>query len=333
MNTPTVLTPEQDAIVQQLCDAQETSGLGDNKFGRRYIGCSGSKWNRIKSREYFQLIQSPAKEIESLKARLGAYNAESALLSRFDDRPLVETLPVKMLRKAIADCEVKPIADPVRCIIFLAPTGGGKTFVSMHLRNEDSARTFLVEARECWKRSYFHCIRDICVAAGIDVHDTSSPSEMEQRLIARFSEERYRLVIDEGEYFGPQALNLIKLLLNKTLTVIVIACIPTAYEKWNRSSSHEAGQIRRRTHYVVRAEEVDCDVVEKLLENSQLNGEKRDAAARITRAANKFGGYDIARRICTRVIKDGAATLTAKRGSSVEASIVKVGEALGGIAL
>lgn len=332
---PATLTPEQSELIDEIKAAQEQSGLAEGPFAKRYLGFSPSKWSRIQSGEYFSLIDKPEKLVAQLREKLGGYKMETNLAARFNGRPLVETDAVTEVRQSLKDCAAKPLSDPVRCTIFQAQTGGGKSFLCSHLRNEEPATTFVVEARECWKKSYFHCIQDICRACKVSAGDTNFPTELETRLIARLSERRYRLLIDEGEYFGPQALNLLKLLLNKTETVILVAVIPAAYERWNRSSSHEAGQIRRRTHRVVRAYECSNEVVEEMLKKSALNGSTEEAADRIARAADKFGGYDIARRICNRVIQSGAKRMTSKEDNepTVEKCILEVGEILGGIVL
>jgi hypothetical protein len=298
------LTTDQQEVIAHLAAAQERFAQSDNVFAHEHLGCSGSKWNRIKDGTYWDLVDDIPRVIAQLRADLGRLNLEYSLRQRFEDRALIETDSVKGVRKALGQCEGKPLSDPDRCVVFLAPTGGGKTFLCSHLRQEANSREhILVEAREVWKRSYYYCVRDLCIAAGVPVSDTNSPAALEQRLLEKLAGDRFTILIDEAEYFGPQALNLIKLILNKTRTVILLAVIPEAYEKWNRSASHEASQVRRRTHRVIRVVNCEYEVVENLFAGTKLNGLAESAVKLIaSRCSRKTGHYDLARLMANRVI-------------------------------
>jgi len=314
------LTSSDLEVIEEVKTAQAATGLGDDKFSKRHLTFSGSAWNRIKRGEYFDMVQKAQPVIDALRTDMGRYKIEVGLEERFNNVEPVQTEDSEVVKKMVEECKAKPLADPCRLVVFLAPTGGGKTFLCLSVRK--SHKAIMIEAREAWKRSYYYCVRDICVAARVNVVDTNSPSTLEQRLLEKLAETPTLLAIDEAEFFGPQALNLVKLILNKTKTVILLCVIPIAYEKWNRMSSHEASQVRRRTHMVIRANTVDEDVVEKYLDGFEI-AERPKVINEIRTAAESFGHYGSVRRFCNAIKRTKPKTLEKVRLCIVQEQVAQ----------
>ena len=206
---------------------------------------------------------------------------------------------------AVDECRAKNLSDPDRLITFLADTGGGKTRLCGRLHEEEGA--IVVQAREAWKTSYFNCLRDFCDAVGIDTRANSNKGSMELEIVAALNKRRHILAVDEAEFFGAQSLNLIKLILNSTPSVVILCAIPEAFARWNRANWHEARQIRRRTHVLIHQELIHPSEAARFLVASPAKAVAREAAPLLAAAANQFGRFDLCKRVAT-LLKDGSDT-------------------------
>jgi len=107
-------------------------------------------------------------------------------------------------------------------------------------------------------------------------------------------------VMDEGEFFGREALNGLKLMLNKTRLVPVICAIPEAHDRWNRYYPMEADQISRRTYSAVQLSLIsqkDCATffTEKSFED--FDAETNHIALK----ASEFGHYSLISRVARKL--------------------------------
>jgi hypothetical protein len=185
----------------------------------------------------------------------------------------------------------------------LAPTGGGKTMTANHLRAKFNAR--FVEVRDCWRDSKngFVPLLDICRAVGLRVKSGSGNkiARIQDALIKYICERKILLCFDEGEHFGRSALNLLKLLLNKSPIVPVIFCVTSEYEHWQDYWPNEAAQIARRTHLIVQTAEIDPQDAALFFSDKQQFANSKKALEDICNAASQFGHFSLVKRIAEKL--------------------------------
>ncbi|MEO7933237.1 MAG: ATP-binding protein [Chthoniobacterales bacterium] len=210
-----------------------------------------------------------------------------------------------------------------RLLVYLADSGGGKT---AFLR-EAAARTggLFIEARESWRDSYFSACVDLCRATGI-TENLPSSGAAEKALIEILKVRKTVLLIDEGEYFGPKSINLIKLILNQTPTVVIICAIPELWNRIKRIAWMESLQIVRRTDHVETLTKIHPADVQKFMDQRELNlnGSSEASCKLIARHANEFGRYDLITRVADRLGMEEPQHL-----SDVESTVLQVKAMMG----
>lgn len=187
-----------------------------------------------------------------------------------------------------------------RLLMYLTEPGGGKTALAREIAARYSA--ILIEAKESWRNSYKFALTDICLASGVELEGNST-QVMETGLIKMLKARKRVLVIDEGEYFGPKSLNLLKLILNQTPTIIVLMAIPVMWTRVQSRAWAEAQQLTRRTDHVERVSLVHPDEVKRfmLAAGVNLNGTADQSAALVAKHANEFGRFDLVKRVAERL--------------------------------
>lgn len=292
------------SAIDLLSRLQKRTGLSDDKFAKRYLRKSGTTWLRIKSGDYFETVSAKATKKHLTELALAAKNAQRtiSISAKRQTSKFIKFEHIESVGTNIEECIAKPLSDPDRLITFLAPTGGGKSALSYYLRDEYDAT--VVEARESWMRSYFCACCDIVDAMGLDRSRCWTPAQLEDLMVNELNERDTQvLVIDEGEFFGPQAANLLKLLLNKTPTVIVVLAIPKAFHRWMEKNSHQSQQLRRRTHNVIEFDQLAPKEVETILNGNWPAKERQQMAIKIAKAANTFGLMDTCFRVVNQLLE------------------------------
>ena len=249
------ISPETKELVEDLVKQQKSLGLGNEEFARRHLSYSSTVWSRVISGEYWGMVDDPDRVISTLQSNLRDIETARIQEARYGNQDFVPHRDAKDVLEAVKQCKAKPLSNANRLICYLAPTGGGKSQLCGRLIATEKA--WVVEARVSWLRSYWCCLRDIARACGVNPEGYHSAEALENELIRRLNSRRQVLAIDEGEFFCAATLNLIKLLLNKSSVVIVLCVIPEKFDKWFTNNWHEAQQLRRRTHDLIRL--APCD--------------------------------------------------------------------------
>lgn len=299
-----LLSDDDRHILDHLKSYQERLGKSDAKFAGDHLSYSGTVWARIVSGEYWSMVKSGRAVMVSLARDLDRLDRLCSFKERFSNRAFIHHTAAEAVFAAVDDCLQKPLADPARAIFYLAPTRGGKTWICSELVTRYNA--YFVQARERWTRSYFTCLRDIAISLDcFSRKNHLTTADMERRLEDRLNSKRCVLAIDEGEFFAAESLNLIKYLLNSTTVVLLVCCIPEAYDRWQRRFAHEASQILARSEAVIRLEPITAKLAKKFLSHCKL--EEPDACAQIAATfANVFGHFTMLQDIASR-FKDGQA--------------------------
>lgn len=330
MSTPKVITPEQQSIVDKLIKLQNESRdakghpKSDSAFGQM-IGMSGSKWNLVRNGKYWDMIDDVEGFVIDMKMALNKLQVKTMLNNRFGAKDFIEFAKFEAVFSAVSQCLNKPLSDPIRFVVVLGETGFGKSALCAELmrRFENVVGT---EARDEWMRnSKYVALQDICESAGIDASEMYLPVMMEKALLQKFQSEQYILVIDEAEALGRGVLNSIKLWLNRSRLVVVVAAIKDAYLKWNKRFPHEAKQIKSRTHNVIDNNVITTAEATQLLAPLQLNGDLQSSAMTLARAGSQFGGYRLIKRVMEKLPRDQKLT-----ADDVESALIVVRANMGG---
>jgi energy-coupling factor transporter ATP-binding protein EcfA2 len=242
------------------------------QFARTFTSYSESMFSKIlaavdpeRNKSYFDEIktdearESLLDDLAELLKKLPSLRLENERVGNLKLRAIT---PFAAVAKAVRGCKNK--TSPERLVKAIGPTGAGKTtlrnYLEVALRGE--LKMAAVESRDAWRpadpryrqRCKVVVLRDLFEAFGLKVNPEWSHSDvptMEDDLIDFLTKNRRVLFIDEAEFFSAYALNLLKLLLNKTRVIIVLACTPRAHAKWNTWYPDEADQISRRTDAIV----------------------------------------------------------------------------------
>ena len=288
------LTERDLEIIDELKHMEAASGKSARQFAAEHLTYSETVWARVQTGEYFQMVADPEKVMTSLERDLGRYHREQAMAARYVSTGWRHTVESRACFKAVEACRAKPQTDQHRLVMYLAPTGGGKSQLCAQARAKHDAR--VVEARQSWQINYFSCVKDIAVALSLGgkIEGVTTPDEIEDKIQEKLREKKITLAIDEGEYFAARTLNLLKLLLNKTNCTILLCVDPEAYEKWTRENRHQARQIRRRTHAIIKLAPIEPATAGEFM--GDLEVDKADAdGVRVVLAkfANSFGHFDM----------------------------------------
>jgi type II secretory pathway predicted ATPase ExeA len=135
------------------------------------------------------------------------------------------------------------------------------------------------------------------------------PSKVEDDLVNLFAVEGRILIIDEGHYCGPQALNLIKFILNRTSARVLLMAIPELWGRMEMAAYKEVEQLKRRTAAKIVLAKVGMDEARKFLVArlpgfEDMNGERQAVTKLLCDAANSFGLWDTLDRVCTEFTKE-----------------------------
>lgn len=288
-------TPGQLDVINELKRIQEDSGLSDGKFASQHLTIHGSTWLRIKDGTYGA---DPNGALLKLEGNLRMLRIERAQGSKLTGGGTFHRLTCQQQAiDAVTTAKLKPAHDPDRLVVYLAETGGGKSALGRQLKLMHDG--VLVEARESWRDSYFAALSSIALAAGVSEDELNGGKyRAECALLKKLKANRRVLIIDEGEYFGPRTINLVKLLLNQTESVVVVLAIPAMFQRWQLRSWEESRQLNRRAHAVINANLVLPDEVKLFLSaRCTLGAAAGEVCAMIARAANEFGRYDTVTRI------------------------------------
>lgn len=287
--------------VKALIEQAARLDLTDAVIAKRYIGISKTTWSQLQSGTY--PAQDPAPMLEKCEAALQIL-LDASERSESGAQDTIVALPhIAAALAAVKGCYDQ---EQNRLVVYLAPSGGGKTTLVRRLRQTYLSAAVFGEATETWRGSYLNCAADIARWLGIE-ENFVNPRKAEAAVIDRLTEMPIILCIDEGHSCGPEALNFIKAILNRTKCRVVFLSIPELWARMEGKAFEEAKQLRRRTHAKIVIETVSASDCRTFIE-AKLAGypgkkspEEKLIVAAMCEAANKFGLYDTLQRICDEV--------------------------------
>lgn len=296
-----------DAAQREILEGLKREAAKENSqadFARRYLDISPEVYSKIVAalddnpdrRSYFDDIKTPNALMEELGQKLASVMVRRA---RETEMERIKILPLSRHEKvvtAVRQCLKKTTCE--RLIVFRAPTGGGKTMLCARLEREFDAR--IAFSRQAWTKSYFSFLTDIASAIGFSLGGECRPSRMEQAIIRHCRLNAFVLVIDEAEYFGGDALNGIKLLLNETLITVVINVIPEAHDKWSTKHAIQARQLERRQHKWLEQRAVSVDDAALFFPSGQFS-RPLDSLKMIAESASAFGHFSFIKTVADKL--------------------------------
>ncbi|MBI5689277.1 MAG: hypothetical protein HZC55_04210 [Verrucomicrobia bacterium] len=289
------------ATVKALLEYRDRLALTDTVLARRYIGISKTTWSQLQNGTY--PAQDPSAMLDKCEAALQLLSDEIERAEAGGHRAAIVELPhVKAAISGIKGCYGAP---QNRLVMFLAPSGGGKTTLARKLQEVYRGAFVAIEATETWRGSYFNAAADVAEALGITEAFTN-PRAVEKAVFDALTTTPRIIGIDEGHYCGPQALNFVKAILNNTPSRVVILSIPQLWARMEEKAFEEAKQLRRRTHAKIVVERVEASDARRFLA-ARLPGydaraaDEREVVGACVAAANAFGLYDTLERICAEV--------------------------------
>jgi hypothetical protein len=302
---PTKWTPNsaQRAIIETLATecAKESSQrqaitVLALPFGESKLSKILNALDAAAPKSYFDEIQDPESEMARLSVIVERIPMQRAMSERLNSQAVFEFSQFRAVRVAVDECKSK--RTPERLIEYNAPTGGGKSMLCTYLMQKCGAK--VVESREAWKRSYFTVLQDLAGALGCRLVGETRPAAMEDEIIKMQAVQTTVLAIDEAEFFGVQAINGLKLLLNKTRLIPVLCAIPEARDRWARYYPMENDQLARRTHAIVELSQISPDDAGLFFPASTFK-DREGALKYLSAEASRFGHYSLIRRVAMRL--------------------------------
>lgn len=286
MKQPNNTTMEQKAILAELRKLQIELGLSDEAFSRKHLSFSNTTYYRLLTDQYTGDTDG---SMEKAKSDLANLREEIAIAKNI--RSVVgvyETRHIRAISSAITAARAS--ATKNRAVFYLAPTGGGKTTICEYIAAKFSQP--VIEATEAWRTSYMTGCARIAEAFGSDA-TMNTASKAEAAMLEVLSKDRRILIIDEGNTFGPHTANMLKLILNKTETVILVAAIPFLFQRMQLAAWAESSQLVRRTTTFIHIESIEPADIAPL-----FPAETPPAAlSLVAKAASQFGLFDMAARV------------------------------------
>ena len=314
--------PDSDgrAMIEELIAEEKKEGSAA-RFARRFMPWTDSKWIGIKKvvsdeaeSSYFDLISKPDRLMEQLAKVLRNVRVARARAAADAKVHILELDGVRAVAKAVNQCRAKPGAD--RLIKYVTETGGGKTHLCKHLAATEGAA--VVNGRSSWRHSRYWAEIDIAGALGVPIGNETDPAKIENLLISETLNQAIVLAIDEGEYIGRDVINLLIQMLNQTTWVIVLCSNREPHDLWMSYYRHEAKQLQRRTHALIRVtgltrltargEVTASKDVARFFPEKQFAAEL-PALKLIAEEASRFGHFDLIARVAEALGDSPAAEL------------------------
>jgi type II secretory pathway predicted ATPase ExeA len=264
------------------------------------LRCSDATWSTLKSGTYPGNVEP---WLEKAEAALRLLEDEAA--GQPAGSELLELSDAKAVIRGVRECAVE---ERNRLVAFLADTGGGKSRLAKMLRARLGETVVIVEATEAWRDNYLAAIC-ACLAALGETDIAATVRKAETQLVASLARSPRVLVVDEAHYSGRAALNLLKLILNKSQTRVVMLAMPKLWDDMQKAAWAECQQLRNRTFAKVALRQVgdaDCRLflAARLPGYDGLNGDEKEVVRLCREAANRFGLFNTLDAICREAARE-----------------------------
>lgn len=281
------LAARLDALQKMVSEA-EGKPVSDAEFARRYLPFSSSTLSRIRNADdpYTGSIENIAEKVQQAEEEI-ASRIETVRLNAQADQGFVQTTLARAIQASVKKARASKLR---KVVVALSPTGGGKSEIGKMLASKGN---IYIEGRQSWRKSYKAFCAAIARAAGRPlrtVHYTEG--EAEDRMIQALSTHDEVLYIDEANTLSGESINALKLIVNQTNTVIVIAAIPAMWDKLASGAEEEVAQFINRCQPILRDNGIKLDDAAPFLLRAGLSQHELDKSiGSIVESANEFGLY------------------------------------------
>lgn len=292
-------------VVSRLMELQGSET--DRAFSSAHLTVSETVWYRIRTGKY--QAEDHSRVLRKLTNDLSSILDHAAITGAIKSAKI---LPLSHITESRDALNMAFSEERNRIVIALADTGGGKSAIAKSIARDFATRTVLVEATESWRKSYIGAIHAIGRALGIADQFRNNSRIDEQILLDYLAANPRIIVIDEGNYFGSAALNLVKAICNQTSCIVFILAMPVLWKFITRSSQQEARQVRNRAAAILEFTSLKRKDVAVALADTVPNWESLAelqgfAVNSVKDAANSFGLWNTVFTIA-RFIADEAAS-------------------------
>lgn len=260
--------------------------LPDAAFVREFLPYSVTTWSRMRSGTYAgdasRVVEAYQGALDEIDARLPQIAQAAAEAHTF--------LKTTFARAVLASATRARDARRQRITIALSETGAGKTTIGRYM---ESKGAIYVEGRRSWRASYKAFCADVSAAAGRRMHRAYySERDAESAMLTALGGSSGVLYIDEANTLGPAAVDALKLIVNTTARSIVVAAIPSMWDRLAARAEEELRQLVNRCQPVIRYSGVTAADVGLFLRVCGLPADGLQAACKaVAEAASGFGGY------------------------------------------
>lgn len=279
-----------DALVelQRQVGEIEKKECSDTEFARRFLPYSSTVLSRLRSGSYAGNLDrvgvQSIEAAEDIRGRLTAIREQAEA-----DRTFVRT---KLAAATLVSINRARDMTGRRVVVLLAPTGAGKSCIGGYLASKGA---IYVEGRQSWQHSYRAFCADVADAAGRPIkHRSYGEREAESAMLGGLGKRDGTLYIDEANTLGPSTANAIKLIVNQTGRVVVVASIPEMWDRFVAGSEDEVRQVVNRCQPILRWTGLPESDAAAFLKHSGLASDAIErATALATAAANEFGAFKL----------------------------------------
>jgi len=282
----------------KIRDYQTAKELSDSAMLRKFSGLGSTK-------TYTRVLSDDLAELD-LERQLANYRAVWALIESVGDvsertEELYEDMtPVAQLRKTLF--EVMRETGNARFVLVEGDTGLGKSCARRILIERYGQRILWVEATDVWNDSPGAFLAAVLTALGVREIPQIATDRL-NRLLARLTETRVCLIIDELHHLGPRCLNTIKTLINQSPGEIVGLAMPTLWRRLEREAYEEVRQLTgnrlaERIKLALRDADISRFIERRLGAKSPCH---RQAVRLLMDRAPRYGNLAFVRDVCARV--------------------------------
>ena len=269
--------------LKSAVEKTEGAPMSEDRFAKRFLAFSATTWSKVKSGTYAGNLASVAAKcasaIESIEAQLPSIEGAAKYSQEFVRTQLAKAA-IAAINRARAGVENR------RVVVVLAPTGGGKTALAKYLKGKGAV---CVEGRQAWRTSYKAFCSDVARAVGRNAPSSWQEYRVEEEMVKALSAKDGLLFIDEANTMSAACANAVKYIVNRTGYTVVIAAIPSLWDKFLSGNRDEVLQLVNRCQPILRAPAIGPADVKLFV--SPKTAAVPGAIAKIAAAANTFGGY------------------------------------------
>lgn len=283
-------------LAAQVREYQEAKGLSQNGLIKKFPALGSDKTLR-------KILDNNLVEVD-LEKQLTNYRSVVALMNAIEDEEEDEQLfddliPALEMKRAFL--ETSKQATIARLILIEGDTGMGKTKACLVLARKFGGRLTWCEASQAWSDKPNALLASILVSLGVRELPPTQYDRLELA-VRLLNESRVCVIIDEAHHLGPQCLNTIKTLINRTRGEFILAAMRTLWNRLERDSYQEVKQLTgNRLAERIRLQLRETDVEKILIRRLEIsNADAKKAIPAIMHHAPSRANLAFVREVCKR---------------------------------